>query len=403
MDTLIETYNRLLSEQKPIYHRRFYDEFKFDHRVVGIVGARGVGKTTFLFDYLKKNFKDSDKALYVSADHLYFSDHTLLDLADQFYKLFGGQLLCIDEIHRYPNWNQELKNIYDSYPKMKVIFSGSSSISIVKGKYDLSRRALLRSMPGFSFREFLSAKTGKRFDVISFNDLLEKGSSISKKISNTEKLMGYFKEYLKEGYYPIFTELHEYASYRDALIGIIDKVVYEDISALYSLKTANLETIRKIVYFIATSRPGSINVNKLANSLGKDHTTVCEYLEMLRESRLLRYLLNDKKGHSLIRNAEKIYLNDTNLMYAVNNSIQKDVEIGTMRELFVVTALEDACFKPFYSEEGDIRCNSYTFEIDGKGKGESQIRGVKNSFLVKDDSLIASGNSIPLYLFGFLS
>jgi len=226
MDILIETYHRLLSEIIPSYHRKFYDDFKMDNRLVGIVGARGVGKTTFLLNYLREHYANSDQALYVSADNLYFVEHSLLELVDQFVKNYDGKFLCIDEIHRYKNWNQELKNIYDSYPKLSVIFSGSSSIDLIKGKYDLSRRAILKTMFGFSFREFLEIKEKKTYPVLTLADLRSKAGFYAQKIGKTPKLLGYLKQYLQGGYYPIFLELGSDEAFNMSLRGIIDKIIY---------------------------------------------------------------------------------------------------------------------------------------------------------------------------------
>src|SRR3989339_420077 len=217
MDTLIETYHRLLAEMTPSYRRKFYDDFVMDNRLVGIIGARGVGKTTFLINYLREHYSRSSQFLYISADNLYFVEHTLLEAADRFVKDFDGQLLCIDEIHRYKNWNQELKNIYDSYPKLSVIFSGSSSIDLVKGQYDLSRRAILKAMYGFSFREFLEIKEQTQYPVLSLDDIRDKTSLYTRKFSRTPKLLGYLKEYLKEGYYPTFLTMGSYGAYVGSL------------------------------------------------------------------------------------------------------------------------------------------------------------------------------------------
>lgn len=400
MQVLIETYHRLLREVKEPYIRSFYEKFKFDRRIVGIIGARGTGKTSFLLHYLKSHYADSEQALYVSADHIYFSENTLLGLVDQFYKEYAGELICIDEIHRYKNWNQELKNIYDSFPKIKILFSGSSSIDLVKAKYDLSRRAYLKKMVGFSFREFLEIKLSTKFPILTLEEIVN--GNYAKTLAAVPKLLKYLKQYLQEGFYPIFTELNTIEVYVDSLLNMIDKVVYEDISSFYLLKTQNLDTFKKIIYFVATSSPGGFSINKLSSSLQKDHTTVSAYLEMLRESGLLRYLINNKRGHSLIRNAEKIYLNNTNLLYAINDSLGKETEIGLLRELFVLAHLEDAGYKVFYAERGDLQCNKHTFEIGGKTKNKKQIASVENAYLIKDDSLIATKDSIPLYLFGFL-
>ena len=198
-------------------------------------------------------------------------------------------------------------------------------------------------------------------------------------------------------------ELSEYDDYKDALLGILNKTIFEDMSVFYSLKTENLDAFKKIIYFFATSKPGSLNINKIAKSLKKDHTTIANYIEMLRESGLLRFLLNNKQGHALVRNAEKIYLDNTNLTYAVNETIGKITDIGLIRELFVISHLENAGYKVFFSKQGDIECAGYTFEIGGANKKNKQIRNIKKSYLVKDDILIFAGQNIPLYLFGFLN
>lgn len=402
MDTLIEIYQRLLKEMVPAYKRKFYDDFHMDSRFAGVVGARGVGKTTFLINYLRDRYAHLPEALYISADNLYFVEHTLFELADQFVKEFNGQILCIDEIHKYKNWDLELKNIYDSYPNLKVIFSGSSSINLIKGKADLSRRAILKTMYGFSFREFLEIKEKKSYPIISFGKLISSHGKYEQSLMGTPKLLGYLKQYLKEGYYPTRFELQTYEAYRNSLQNIIDKIIFEDISSFYSLNTQNLETLKKILYFFATSQPGSVNTNSIANSLKKDHTTIAYYIQVLRDTGVLRFLLANKSGHALVRNAEKIYLDNTNLLYCLNEEIGKKPFTGVIRELFVISNLQNSNNHVFYAQEGDIECNGITLEIGGQNKSSEQIKNVKNSYTVKDDILIGGKASIPLYLFGFL-
>lgn len=402
MDTLIEIYHRLLEELVPSYRRKFYDDFVMDNRLVGIVGARGVGKTTFLINYLREHWNDSSQALYLSADNLYFVEHTLLEVADQFVKDFDGQLLCIDEIHRYKNWNQELKNIYDSYPKLSIIFSGSSSIDLVKGKYDLSRRAILKTMHGFSFREFLEIQEKKAYPVLTLNELCHNAGAHAQKIAKTPKLLGCLKQYFREGYYPTFLEMGSYEAYSKSLRGIVDKIIYQDVSSFYSLNTSNLDTLKKIIYFFATSQPGSVNINRLAESLKKDYTTIAEFVQILRDTGLLRFLLENKQGHALVRNAEKIYLDNPNLLYTLNDEVGKEPLVGLLRELFVISNLQNANYHVFFSKTGDIECDGSLFEIGGKSKNSSQLQG-KEGFLIKDDVLFGDAKTIPLFLFGFLS
>lgn len=402
MDNLIQTYRRLLKEIIPAYYRNFYGNFKMDNRFIGVIGARGVGKTTFLLQYLREHYQDTEKGLYISGDNLYFADHTLLEIADQFVKLYGGKLLCIDEIHKYKNWNQELKNIFDSYPNLKVLFSGSSSIDLIKGKYDLSRRVILRQMYGFSFREYLELQTGNKYPVLTLKDIFDSTTGVDKEIGSTEKLLGHLHEYWKKGYYPTSNAISTYEAFRDTLIGVIDKTIYEDITSFYALKTENLDILKKLVYFFATSEPGSISINKLANSLGKDHATITEYVQILRDTGILRFLLIDKSGHALVRNAEKVYLDNTNLLYGINETIGKETHIGTVRELFTISSLEDCGHKVFYSKTGDISTAGYTLEIGGLRKSGHQVKNVPNPYILKDDILYSFSNIRPLYLFGFL-
>jgi uncharacterized protein len=402
MDTLLETYRRLLRETIPTYRRKFYDDFRMDSRFTGVVGARGVGKTTFLLQYLREHYQDSLQALYVSADSLYFVEHTLSEVVDQFVKDYDGQTLCIDEVHKYKNWDQELKNIYDSYPKLQIIFSGSSSIDLIKGKADLSRRAVLKTMYGFSFREFLEVKENRTYPVLNLVDIVTNHTTYEQQLSETPKLLGYLKEYWKEGYYPTRFELNTYETYVDTLRNIIDKIIYEDISSFYFLNTGSLDTLKKILYFFGTSQPGSLNINKIATSLRKDHTTIADYIQILRDTGLLRFLLLNKQGHALVRNAEKIYLENGNLLYAINDELGKEPSVGVLRELFVIGSLQNAGYHVYFSNKEDIECDNTIFEIGGKNKDGEQIQGIDNSFLVKDDLLSGGAKTIPLYLFGFL-
>lgn len=402
MENLIQDYQRLLNELGPVYKRTIYKNLQSEHRIVGIVGSRGVGKTTYILHYLKENYPDSQEVLYVSADDLYFAENTLVSLAEKFVNQYNGHLLCIDEIHKYPNWSQELKNIYDKYRNLKIIFSGSSSIDLIKEKYDLSRRAVLRFLPGLSFREFLEMKLNKTYPVLTIPEIISGKRADFDSILKTPRILGLFQEYLTVGYYPFFKEFKNQRDVLEALEGVIDKIIHMDIAAYYSLKTSTLPLFRKILYFIYTSKPSAININRIAKSLKKDHTDVSNYLEMMREAGLLRYLLIDKAGHALIRNAEKVYLSNTNLAYALENATGKKIEKGQIRELFFITSLENAGLKPFYSKSGDVKCGEYVFEIGGKGKDLSQIKDQKNAYLVADDILFRDIKKIQLYLFGFL-
>lgn len=400
MEILREIHNRLINKLGAVYEREFLtvDNAQI---MIGFIGFRGVGKTTFLLNYIKKHYGLDNRALYVSADNIYFSDNTLFDLARSFVNNDGGELLCIDEIHKYKDWAQELKNIYDSFPGLRIIFSGSSSIKISEQKYDLSRRAVLKYVPGFSFREWLEYKYGYNLPILTLENVLE-GKTIPVEIVSVEKILGLFKEYLKVGYYPVSKIINDEQLYIETLVNSIEKVIYSDIASYYSLNTKTLDVLKKILYFIVTIAPGKINPNSLGNSLKKHHQDVENYLDIMRYSSLLRYLLIDKRGHSLVRNAEKVYMDNTNLLYAIAKSIGKLEQIGSFRETFVINAIENAGYNVFYIKNGDFCVENYVLEVGGAGKDNKQIKDVENSFLLKDNILVKFDNHIPLFLLGFL-
>jgi len=330
-----ETQYLLLKDTNLSFKRFLYDEVDFNQRLIGIIGPRGVGKTTLILQYLKEKYHKNENALYFLADNVLFKKGDLLNLAREFYLKQGGRLICVDEIHRYENWNQELKNIYDTLPDLKIIFSGSSSLSLVKGKYDLSRRGVVYNLGGFSFREFLSFEKGVNIKKFNLNKLIKNYQKISVDLMEIENILKSFNEYLITGYYPFFKETGNRQLYFQQINNVIDKIIYEDIASSYSLKTRNLAVFKQILCFLATISPGEINVNKLASSLGKNHATISEYLNILKEASLIRLLSSGKAGHSLARQPKKVFLDNVNLMEAVNNNLGRAANKGTMRELFV--------------------------------------------------------------------
>lgn len=241
MKTLIRKYERLRIEHQNIYERDYYTSLESGFRIIGIIGNRGVGKTTYLFHYLNENYADSKQALYVSMDDIYFSKNSLIDLVETFIDEYDGKVLCIDEIHRYSNWSQELKNIYDMYhKKIKIIFSGSSAVNLIQQKYDLSRRATLKIMPGFSFREYLEFKQKIKLQPLSLEEVVKNRMIIDDEIVGIKRMQGVFKEYLRAGYYPFFSDFKNEYDIFDALNGSIDKMINIDIATYYSLKTETL-------------------------------------------------------------------------------------------------------------------------------------------------------------------
>ncbi len=400
IDFLREIYHGLLNEVATDKHRYLFDQVDLNSRLTGIVGARGVGKTTLMLQLIKQKMPSGSKAFYVSADNIYFQENLLFEFIAYLYRYEGIDYFFIDEIHRYQNWNQELKNIYDSFPKIKVVFSGSSSIDLVKGSYDLSRRAKLHTLYGLSFREYLNFYCGQTQPTISFDNVINHPDKTANTISKTPMLLGHFQDYLAYGYYPYYQE--DVQGFYDKVHQSIDKAVYQDIANFYQLKTQNLVYFKRILNFLATIPPGEFSVNNLAKNLQIDNKTAHFYLEILTEIMLIRVITIESGGNKLLRLPTKVFIDNTTLLTALNSYLGEDLAIGTSRELFFLQSVANANLSVFYSKMGDYVIEDHYFEIGGKHKSHRQIKGNQNAFVVKDGILHPSHKTLPLYLFGFL-
>ncbi len=400
----IATYRRLLRASNYSTQRYLLRHFNLKSRLTGLVGPRGTGKTTLMLQYIQQSLRvehERGEVIYVSLDSIFFANTRLISFVEDLYETEGVRVFFFDEIHKYANWNQELKNIYDSYPDIKIIFSGSSSLDLIKGGYDLSRRGHIYKISGLSFREFLYFKSGKEFPVLSLEQLLSGNGQEIDEIVAYPKLRGLFKDYLRYGYYPFMFEDRD--NYHAKLLNVIDKTIYDDIANFYSLKTENLTNFKKIMVCLATIPPGELNRNSIAKHIGLDNKTVQHYLQIMSETGLTRLVSIDKSGSSLLKATEKIFLDNPNSYQAISNEIGHESKQGTVREIFFVTMLENSGHKIFYSKIGDFSVNRINFEIGGKGKSKRQIKSdLQNSYLVKDDTLYGSKYEIPLLLFGFL-
>ncbi len=400
-EKIITTYRRLLKNTNYKTHRYLFNTFNTNSRLTGLVGPRGTGKTTLLLQYIKKHFENKSEAIYISLDNIYFTQIKLIDFVDDLYEVKGIRNYFFDEVHKYPKWEQELKNIYDSYPNINIVFSGSSSMDLVKGTYDLSRRGKLFKLGGMSFREYLEFRLGLTIKSYSFKDILTNPETVIDEISIIERLKGHFLEYLDSGYYPFLFEDEE--NYHQKIMNIIDKTIYEDISNHYKLKTENLINFRKILSYLATVSPGQLNRNNISKHIGIDNKTVENYLNILNETGLACLIKENKSGSGLLKGTEKIYLDNTNIYKAIINEIGFEYRKGAVREIFFVKMLQNSGEKVYYSRIGDFQVQDYNFEIGGKSKQKKQIKqSLHNSYLIKDDIMFSTKYEIPLYLFGFL-
>ncbi len=401
---LKEAAERLINTVQTDTYRYLYPHFNLNTPLTGIIGPRGVGKTTLMLQYIKNHLYHTREAFYFSADHMYFNTHSILNFVNKLFQEEGIEIFFIDEIHKYKfgDWSQELKNIYDSFPSIKVVFSGSSSLDLVHGSYDLSRRAKMYKLHGMSLREYVNFKANLAIEPISFDFLVENHQTHNKTLASIPRIMGYFKEYLLHGYYPFLVDEKDRLTQFEKISQIVEKTIFEDIAQFYSLRTNYLFHLNKILNFLSTIPPGQINIHNLARNLSIDDKTAFHYLTMLNNTGLIRIIYPNAHGNQMLRKPEKIFINNTTLLAAINNLLGKSIEQGTLRELFFIQSLENANLTVSCSKEGDYQVGKYTFEVGGKNKKTEQIKNLFDAFLVKDDTLISSKNDIPLYFFGFL-
>jgi len=381
----------LLKKQKTKYKRYFFDRFDFD-RMSGIIGARGVGKTTFLLQYLKESPLLASKKLYISADSMKID--SLFELAKTF-QSDGGKLLIIDEIHKYAGFESELKKIYD-FLELQIIFSGSSALRIDHSKADLSRRTIIFEVEGLSFREFVELKEGIVMPSYCLEDLLK--SHIDIAYGLLEKFdLKLFDEYLRYGYYPYYFD--KSSSYKLKLNETINTVLEVDIPSIFNIEYQNIRTLKKLLLLLCESVPYTPNINELLSKMGmgSDYRSLYRYLDYLHKAKIITLMRPSTKGDNIFSKPEKIYFNNTNLHYAYCDTPQK----GTIREVFFKSMLfEHTLTVP---KKGDFFIdNKYTIEIGGKSKSYKQIKNIPHSYIASDDIEIGSGNKIPLWLFGFL-
>jgi hypothetical protein len=366
-----------------------------NERLIGIKGSRGVGKTTLLLQYAKSN-SNKESFVYISLDNLYFAENKLSDFADDFYKN-GGKVLLLDEVHHYPTWSVEIKNMVDSYPDLKIVYTGSSLLHIVKGRADLSRRGVLYTLPGLSLREYINFSTDSKFPVLTLPEILANHEQLAKDIWKQIKPIKFFNSYLRIGYYPFFLQGEE--NYLKKLNQVVLQILETDLPLLAGISYSNINKLKQLLFIISESVPFKPNIEKLSERIGISRNTLKEYLHYLSDALLIQLLYSNNKGISLLTKPEKIYLQNTNLMFALTGDF---TNTGNARETFFFNQLVDI-YNVNYTQKGDFLVdNRWTFEIGGKNKTGSQISGVENSFLAIDGIETGHRNEIPLWMFGFL-
>ena len=387
MKILYQKFETLLRYTSTDFKRYLYDKVSWNSRMIGIIGARGVGKTTMILQYIKENL-DTKKALYISADDIYFSENRLIELADEFY-INNGEYLFIDEIHKYPDWSGELKNIYDSFPELKVVFTGSSILDIIRGSADLSRRAIIYKLHGLSFREYLKLFHDYETEVYSLKQIIQN----EVKLSNIKHLLPLFKDYLKRGYYPF--GLEEELNLR--LAQIIIQTLEIDIPQYANLNVGTSRKLKRLLSIIAESTPFKPNFSKIAKIIRVSRNSLDDYFFYMEKAGLIAQLRNETQGIRGLGKIEKVYLDNTNIIYNLGGDCSN---IGNIRETFFFNQMR-VNHDVISSKKADFVIDEYTFEIGGKNKGQKQIEKDGKSFIVKDDIEFGYLNVIPLWAFGF--
>lgn len=377
-------------------HKRYLiNEIDWDSRLIGIKGARGAGKTTLMLQYAKLNLPIGKETLYTSLDSLYFTANTLVDLADQFVKK-GGKYLLLDEVHRYSNWSQEVKNIYDDHPDLKVIFTGSSIMHIDRAKGDLSRRAVMYELSGLSFREYLNFILNDSFNPISFDDLIESHTEIAIGILEKIQPLAHFNNYLDYGYYPYFLE--GISVYPQKLSETISLALNIDLPAFHEISPGSVEKIRLLLYVIAQSVPFKPNISKLSERIGVSRNSLVQYIRYLEDIRIIKGLYADTRGIGVLQKPEKIFLHHPNLQFAL---AKENSNIGNARESFFINQLGQVG-DVSYTSDGDFAFKDYVFEVGGKNKTIKQVKHLEKGYVAADEIEIGHVHKIPLWLFGFL-
>jgi len=392
LDTLFRKYRYINKKIAHLHYKRyFFNVVDFNEKLIGIVGARGIGKTTFLLQYLHSLDMEDDKKLYFSVDSIVATGSKLFDIAEDFSNV-GGKVLVIDEIHKYKDFEIELKEIYD-FLDLQVIFSGSSALVLEHKKADLSRRAVLYRVKGLSFREFLELKLGKEFPVFTSDDIFSNHIRLADQIVAEIKPLAYFKEYLKAGYYPFYFDAPD--TYYLKLEETINAVIESDLPIIYNIEPSNISKLKQLVFYICSVKPYELNLTNLAAKIGINRKTLYLYIHYLTLGNVFLKVLPKAKGDAIFSKPSKLYLNNTNLSYAYCDK----QEVGSLREIFFANQVDGVQ----YARKGDFLVNEkYTVEIGGKNKSFEQIKELPNSFVVADDIEVGFGNKIPLWLFGFM-
>lgn len=396
IDDLLFNYHLRIQSTPLDFHRYIYHSIDWTDRLVGIKGPKGVGKTTMMLQYIRSHFANPDDALYVSLDNLWFQNHSLQDFV-KYYYIHGGRHLFLDEVHYYPQWQTLFKNIYDTYPDLQIVYTGSSMLRLKSGEGDLSRRLLDYTMAGLSFREYLEYEGIVSLPGMTIDELLKNHVSVALDIkAKIPSIQPLFEDYLHHGYYPFYKVAR--SGFENRLQRVVNQVLEVDYPAIDDVTVSTIRKAKKMLMVLAEHVPQMPRMNALYAQLETDRIQGLKILDALERAGLLALLTDKVKSLKVLSRPEKIFLNNTNLMYALGSK----TNIGTIRETFFFNQVSQVC-EVHYPAKGDFLVdNRYLFEVGGSGKTFDQIKDIENSFLAVDETEIGSRNRIPLWMFGLL-
>lgn len=397
MEKLIELFRKKMTGPLPVFERELERKINWNARLISVRGSRGTGKTTLFLQHIKKTFSNNlNKVLYVNLDNVYFSNNTLVELAEKFASR-GGTHLFIDEVHKYENWSKEIKNLYDDFPELHIAFTGSSLLEILNGRADLSRRTLVYELTGLSFREYLSLIKAHDFPIFTLEEILKNNEQISAEIASKIKPFEFFDDYLSFGYYPYFLEGKD--DYFNRLNETVNMILEVELPMLRGLEIAYIPRIKKLLAVIGESAPFIPNITQLAAKIGISRQTLLIYLKYLEDAKLINQLYKKSRGLSVLEKPEKILMENTNLIELFNG---ENANTGSRRETFILNQLLHS-HKVDFSEESDFFVDSkYTFEVGGKNKKRKQIQEIPDSYIIADDIEFGTDRRIPIWLLGFM-
>lgn len=395
MEDLLLEFQAKVARISLVIQRYLINRIDLNNRLIAVKGARGAGKTTLILQ-LAKLYLPLQSTLYISLDHIYFYDKKLYDLAKQFAQ-FGGTHLLLDEVHKYPNWSREIKLIYDNFPELTVIFTSSSMLEIYKSESDLSRRAVTYYLKELSFREFITFETKKTFPAYSFIKILEDHHTLATELINEIKPIPLFEKYLRIGAYPYYKENE--ALYIQKLENTINLIIEIDINAVEDLQYDTLIKLKKLLVTVASSAPFTPNITKLSEKVGFSRNMLVQSIKILERAGLVNELYKDTSGIGALTKPEKLFLNNSNLMYAL---AKENTNIDNVRETYFLNQFKGLHEINLSATADFLIDKTYTFEIGGKNKGRRQIANVDNAYVAKDGIEIGFGNIIPVWLFGFM-